>query len=135
MTKTPDISGKFTRPILTYLQSQDRPQSAYDILDNLRDQGAKAPIQIYRALAKLEAAGQVHKLPKSNSWIACEGHDHHLLEELLILLSCQSCGTVEEVRDATIHKAMTDLTQKRQFDLPAQTIEIDGYCNPCKPKP
>ena len=133
MKKHSDIMGKFTSPILTYLQSQDKPRSAYDILDEMRANGAKAPMQIYRALAKLEEAGLAHKLPKSNGWIACHGHHHDdELASMLILLSCQSCGAVEEVEDHNIQQAMTALTTNRHFELPAQTIEVDGLCAPCK---
>lgn len=131
-TKSQDISGKFTVPILTFLQAQDRPRSAYEILDELRDKGAKAPMQIYRALAKLETAGLAHKLPKSNGWIACDGHNHEDVQQMLLLLSCQSCGAVEEVHDPHFQKAITALTQKTNYDLPAQTIEVDGMCQPCK---
>ena len=135
MTKKPDISGKFTAPILYYLQSQDRPRSAYDILDNLRDKGAKAPMQIYRALAKLEEAGLAHKLPKSNGWIACDGHEHGHAGQMLILLACQACGTVNEVHDKPLQQAMSALSTKQQFDLSAQTIEVDGLCQPCQHPP
>ena len=130
--KSQTLTGKFTAPILAYLQSQDRPRSAYDILDVLRDKGAKAPMQIYRALAKLEQAGLAHKLPKSNGWIACDGHHHHTVQQMLLLLSCQSCGAVEEVHDAHFQQAITALTRKTHYDLPAQTIEVDGLCQPCR---
>ena len=132
MTDNQTRLGKFTAPVLDYLQTQDKPRSAYDILDELRDKGAKAPMQIYRALAKLEEAGLVHKLPKSNSWIACDGHHHDEVQDMLLLLSCQSCGAVEEVHDTTFQKAISSLIKKTRYDLPTQTIEVDGYCQPCK---
>ena len=132
MTKSSPLDGKFTQPILMYLQSQDKPRSAYDILDHMRDKGARAPVQIYRALAKLEEADLVHKLPKSNGWIACDGHHHDAVTQMLLLLSCQSCGAVEEVHDKHVQTALTALTEKTDFDLPAQTIEVDGLCKPCK---
>jgi len=132
MTDNQTRLGKFTVPVLDYLQTQDKPRSAYDILDELRDKGAKAPMQIYRALAKLEEAGLVHKLPKSNSWIACDGHHHDEVQDMLLLLSCQSCGAVEEVHDTIFQKAISSLIKKTHYDLPAQTIEVDGYCQPCK---
>lgn len=132
MTDQHPIAGKFTGPILRYLQAQDKPRSAYEILDELRDHGAKAPMQIYRALAKLEEAGLAHKLPKSNGWIACDGHHHDSVKQMLILMSCQSCGTVEEVQDAAIQSAMDGLMAEKNFELPAQTIEVDGVCAPCK---
>ena len=40
----------------------DRPLSAYNILDALRDQGIRAPLQVYRALAKLVERGAVHRI-------------------------------------------------------------------------
>ena len=132
MTDNRSRLGKFTAPVLDYLQDQDKPCSAYDILDELRDKGAKAPMQIYRALAKLEEAGLVHKLPKSNSWIACDGYHHDEVQEMLLLLSCQSCGAVEEVHDTTFQQAISALIEKTRYDLPAQTIEVDGLCQPCK---
>ena len=132
MTNHPIPTGKYNAAILAYLAEQDRPRSAYDILDALRDEGIKAPMQIYRALAKLEAVNLVHKLPKSNSWIACDGHHHDEVQDMLLLLSCQSCGAVEEVHDTTFQKAISSLTKKTHYDLPAQTIEVDGYCQPCK---
>ena len=91
--------GKFAPIVLAHLQNCETPQSAYDILAALRDQGAKAPMQIYRALDKLAEAGLVHKLAKSNGWIACDGHSHDIQNPLLLLLSCQNCGTVEEAED------------------------------------
>ena len=123
--------GKYNATILAFLQAQERPSSAYDILDALHGEGLKAPMQIYRALAKLEAAGLVHKLPKSNSWIACHSH-HHDIRQLLILLSCQSCGTVTEIEDTKLQNMLVRITNETKFDMPAQTIEVDGICRPCK---
>lgn len=134
MTDQPLPKGKFVASILSYLSHQEKPQSAYDILDVLRDEGAKAPMQIYRALAKLEEAGLAHKLPKSNGWIACHGHHHHDDAHHLVLLSCQSCGTVAEHEDKTLQSALISLAKKSQFDAPAQTIEVDGTCRPCQTK-
>ncbi|MGC6516470.1 MAG: Fur family transcriptional regulator [Candidatus Puniceispirillaceae bacterium] len=131
MTKPSALSGKYTTAILTYLEKQDTPKSAYEILDNVRDIGAKAPMQIYRALAKLEQAGLAHKLPKSNGWIACDGHDHNSVTQMLLLLSCQSCGTVKEIQNNQFQTAINTLTKSAQFSLPAQTIEVDGLCDNC----
>ena len=131
MTNHPIPTGKYNAAILAYLAEQDRPRSAYDILDALRDEGIKAPMQIYRALAKLEAVNLVHKLPKSNSWMACHTH-HHNAQQLLLLLSCQSCGIVAEIEDDTLQTALAKVTQNSAFDMPAQTIEVDGVCKPCK---
>ena len=39
------------------LSASDRPLSAYNSLDALRDDGFKAPLQVYRALTKLIERG------------------------------------------------------------------------------
>lgn len=124
--------GKYGLAILTYLQDADRPQSAYDILDALRDEGVKAPMQIYRALEKLQKAGLVHKLAKSNGWIACDSDDHHHSDDILVLLSCQQCRSVAEIEDSDFQSALTKLSSEKAFTMPAQTIELDGLCAPCE---
>ena len=56
------------------LSAAPGPLSAYDLLDQLRDQGLKAPLQIYRALEKLqevekkitEALYQIPNIPHSS---------------------------------------------------------------------
>lgn len=123
--------GKYAPSVLRYLQSCETPQSAYDILDVLRDEGAKAPMQIYRALDKLAEAGLVHKLAKSNGWIACDGHSHDIQNPLLLLLSCQSCGAVEEAEDTHLASAFSALSNNKKFILQTQSIEIDGLCGKC----
>lgn len=123
--------GKFAPVVLRYLQSRDTPQSAYDILAALHHEGAKAPMQIYRALDKLAEAGLVHKLAKSNGWIACDGHSHDIQNPLLLLLSCQNCGTVEEAEDDHLASAFSALSNKVKFTLQTQSVEIDGLCENC----
>lgn len=123
--------GKFAPSVLRYLQSCETPQSAYDILAALRDEGVKAPMQIYRALDKLAEAGLVHKLAKSNGWIACDGHSHDIQNPLLLLLSCQNCGTVEEAEDIDLASAFSALSNKVKFTLQTQSVEIDGLCENC----
>lgn len=138
MKQTPSdtklLSAKFTSDILEALSKQNKPQSAYDLLESLRDKGAKAPMQIYRALEKLETAGLIHKLPKSNSWIACDGHSHNAPKDMFVILSCTSCGSATEIEDATIAKALDNISDRQSFDMPSQTIEVDGVCQPCKDK-
>ena len=123
--------GKFAPSVLHYLQSCETPQSAYDILAALRDDGIKAPMQIYRALDKLAEAGLVHKLAKSNGWIACDGHSHDIQNSLLVLLSCQNCGIVEEAEDEHLASAFSALSDKVRFTLQSQSVEIDGVCKDC----
>ena len=55
------------------------PLSAYTLLDQLRDAGFRAPLQVYRALEKLIEIGQVHRLESINSFVACQQLRHEVV--------------------------------------------------------
>ena len=48
--------------VLDKLTAASKPQTAYSLLEQLKEHGLKAPPQIYRALDKLLALGLIHKL-------------------------------------------------------------------------
>ena len=52
--------------VLDTLNKADGPMSAYTILDQLRDEGLRAPLQVYRALDKLLEMGLAHRLAQSS---------------------------------------------------------------------
>lgn len=62
--------------VLSVLESSGQPLSAYTILDRLRGQGLKAPLQVYRALDKLLEHGRVHRLESMNAFVVC-CHSRH----------------------------------------------------------
>ena len=57
--------------VLNLLQSSGEPLKAYSILDSLKKEGLKSPLQIYRALDKLVELGRIHKIESKNSFIVC----------------------------------------------------------------
>jgi Fur family zinc uptake transcriptional regulator len=65
--------------VMGALTNSDGPLSAYTILDQLRDHGFRAPLQVYRALDKLVEFGLVHRLESLNAFVACRhpGCDGH----------------------------------------------------------
>ena len=54
--------------VYNLLRQTDTPLSAYSILDALRDQGVRAPLQVYRALNKLIERGAVHRIESVNGF-------------------------------------------------------------------
>jgi Fur family transcriptional regulator, zinc uptake regulator len=58
--------------VLEKLTQNDQPMSAYTLLDELRGDGFKAPLQVYRALDKLVAQGRVHRLDSISAFVACQ---------------------------------------------------------------
>ncbi|MCB1460156.1 MAG: transcriptional repressor, partial [Nitratireductor sp.] len=57
--------------VLNALVAAGGPLSAYGILDQLREEGFRAPLQVYRALEKLVDQGKVHRLESLNAFVAC----------------------------------------------------------------
>ena len=55
--------------VLAKLEAASGPLSAYALLDQLRDDGFRAPLQVYRALESLVGAGLVHRLESMNAFV------------------------------------------------------------------
>ena len=53
-----------------FLEDTGKPASAFEILDALRDEGLRAPLQVYRALSKLIDSGSVHRIESLNAFVA-----------------------------------------------------------------
>lgn len=65
--------------VLHYLQQQDRPISAYNILEGLRSDGVTASTTVYRALEKLLNVGRTHRAESLNAWkVCCGSHDQQV---------------------------------------------------------
>ena len=116
--------------VLDALTGATGPLSAYGILDRVRDEGIKAPLQIYRALDKLVELGLAHRLESLNAFVACaHAHDHH--EGLAAFAICESCGRVEEFADDVVEERLTAWSEGTGFAAERTTIEIRGHCRVC----
>jgi Fur family transcriptional regulator, zinc uptake regulator len=107
------------------------PLSAYAILEELRDEGLRAPLQVYRALDKLVATGVVHRLESLNAFVACrqpdsEGH------EMLVFTICQVCGKVSEADSRKLAREIDEIVGKAGFLLQKSTVELRGICSKCR---
>ena len=77
--------------VLTILRASDRPYSAYELLESLKDIYPKiAPPTVYRALATLGERGRIHRLESLNAYVACQSEAHH---QASVLSICEDCGT------------------------------------------
>jgi Fur family zinc uptake transcriptional regulator len=117
--------------VYDYLEAAGKPASAYDILDALRDQGLRAPLQVYRALTKLIESGAVHRIESLNAFVACK---HHACggSEVSIFMLCERCDQVTEALDTTTAAALASLCSARSFTGTRQMIEITGVCKVCQ---
>jgi Fur family zinc uptake transcriptional regulator len=119
--------------VMNALTAAGAPLSAYDILDKLRGDGFRAPLQVYRALEKLVEFGLVHRLESLNAFVACaDPHDHEAhAHGVTAFAICDSCGSVTEFHDHTIENRLKQWQAAQHFKPERTTIEIRGACNRC----
>lgn len=116
--------------VLGVLQETNGPLSAYAILDQLRSEGLKAPLQVYRALDKLIALGHVHRLESLNAFTACCHPDHN--HNSVIFTICEACDLVTEVHDKALDNALDTLANQQNFKPRSTVIELRGLCQSCQ---
>ena len=114
--------------VYRHLRMAARPQSAYDILDGVREQGLRAPQQIYRALKALTDRGLVHRVESLNAFIAC---DLKHKNNRIVFSICDDCGTVEELAPVDIPPKLKHMSQQSGFQTQKMVIELVGKCSDC----
>lgn len=116
--------------VLKTLRRARRALGAYAILDRLRNDGLKAPPQVYRALDGLMARGLVHRLECLNAYVACRHGDAHGGRPAAFAI-CGQCGRVEEFCDDEVDRHLAEWAGRRHFDISQTTVEIRGRCGQC----
>lgn len=116
------------RSVLDALERARGPKSAYALLEAVADSGIRAPVQVYRALDKLVAAGLVHKVESLNAFVACADHDAGHWAAFTI---CEHCGAVDEVpvNDPGLFARSLDVGD---FDVHSAQLELHGACPRCR---
>ncbi len=137
MTETSAQSGEQTGNltknqalVFKTLSRADGPLSAYTILDQLRESGFRAPLQVYRALDKLLALGLVHRLESLNAFVACAHPECHI-HGVAAFAICEICGHVSEFSDEEIETRLNAWATTSGFHPKKTTIEIRGLCAVC----
>jgi Fur family transcriptional regulator, zinc uptake regulator len=116
--------------VLGALEKAEGPLSAYSILDELRGDGLRAPLQVYRALEKLLDMGLAHRLESINAFVAC-AHPHCHATGLIAFAICEKCGQVSEFSDDVVRERLNAWTQSQGFKATRTTMEIRGECSKC----
>ena len=129
MTPHPDLT-KNQSLVLKALDKAEAPLSAYTILDQLRDRGFRAPLQVYRALDKLVEFGMVHRLESLNAFVACR-HSNCEAHEAVAFAICEICGQVTEISDPALDAQLKALAAETGFALTKSTVELRGRCARC----
>jgi Fur family zinc uptake transcriptional regulator len=114
--------------VLEVLRSEGRAMTAYQILDELRDHGLKAPAQVYRALDNLLERERIHRIESLNAFVHCNHRDHGNLAGFAI---CDDCRNVWEftLPEGTEITAVAD---SKGFETHEVIVELHGSCARCK---
>jgi Fur family zinc uptake transcriptional regulator len=116
------------RLVLALILQAEFPLTAYQLLEKLQQirKGAVPPT-VYRALDFLIENHLIHKLERLNAFIPCaESHDHEVQ-----FLICGKCGTVAEIEDQAVSKALAKAAEKAGFRPSNALVELDGTCASC----
>jgi Fur family transcriptional regulator, zinc uptake regulator len=116
--------------VLGALNTSKAPLSAYAILDALRGEGLRAPLQVYRALEKLVELGFVHRLESLNAFVACQHVGCGGVDSVAFAI-CGTCGKVDEVQDANLSQELKLVSVKTGFALAHSVVELRGTCARC----
>lgn len=115
--------------VLRLLCEADKPLSAYELLDRMRDvMKNPAPPTVYRALDFLLEQGLVHKLESLHAFVGCNHPDHPHAGQFLI---CTDCGEVSEVEDPEVAKTLAAAEKAAGFRSRRSVVELLGTCAQC----
>ena len=115
--------------VLRALRKSKSPLGAYELLDQLREHGLKAPLQIYRTLEQLIALKIVHRLESLNAWTLCCDEEH---DSTPVFAICNDCGNVTECFDENLNSNIAKISERSGFVADRSIIEIHGRCDQCE---
>lgn len=111
------------------LRQSNRPLTAYQVLDRLRDTSVSAPTTVYRALRRLLRDGLVHRIETLNAYVICSQRNRHGTPAFAI---CEHCGAVIEFPDKVIDTRLKQWAEDAKFGIGSAGIEIRGECADCR---
>jgi Fur family zinc uptake transcriptional regulator len=120
------------RKVFEEIASTQASVGAYEVLDRLAKKGTRlAPISIYRALDALLEAGVVHRLESKNAYFACRQLHKPRTGKRPMFLSCEKCGSVQEVDGDEIFRAIDAAAHGAHFEPRVRFAEVSGTCQEC----
>ena len=130
MQKQENLS-KNQKIILDLIEKSSGPLKAYSILFNVKKQGIKAPLQVYRALDKLIEMGKIHKIESKNAFVACQNSSCNVSKATAFSI-CESCEEVTEISNSKISKYLSNFAEKAGMEYKKYNLEFFGLCKKCK---
>ena len=123
-------AGKNVEEVYDALRTLNRPMSAYQVLDQVREHGISAPPTVYRALEQLVEQGRVHRLESMNAYVACCDPEHQ--HDVPVFAICVECKGTEELRGTLVRAVLDEQTERAGFAMHSATVELKGQCATCR---
>ena len=117
--------------VLDFIEKSSEPLKAYSILFNVKKQGIKAPLQVYRALDRLVEIGKIHKIESRNAFVACKNSNCQVSKATAFSI-CESCEDVTEVSNLKLSKYLSNFADKSGMKYNKYNLEFFGLCKKCK---
>ena len=124
----PSGLSKNEKLVWSVMAGKPEPLKAYDILDQLKGTGVRAPMTVYRALDGLEAKGFIHKLEGLNAFLLCNHQGPHPVQTFLV---CESCSKVKELEIVSVEANIASAATASAFKMRTARLEIKGACEDC----
>ncbi|MCD6188502.1 MAG: transcriptional repressor [Desulfuromusa sp.] len=119
------------RRVFELVWQQHRPIGAYEVLEQLQQDGRAAPPTVYRALDFLLDLGLVHRISSLNAYVGCIHPDYPHDGQFLI---CKSCKSFAELDSPLVTAAIEQSAADADFEVHQHTVEIMGLCPRCRVK-
>ena len=116
--------------VLRLLWQSHQPLGAYQLQDQLSKLLDKpvAPATVYRAIDFLLQLGLIHRIPSLNAYIGCPFPNS---EHSNLFMICTQCGSAAEVAHNSINDLLQSASDKANFTLQSQSLELLGLCPQC----
>jgi len=114
--------------IIEALDGKDRPVTAQDLHEEVRDRGGPGLATVYRTLRALADAGTAETFSADAGEVAyklCEdAHHHHLI--------CESCGQVTTIPSCEVEDWASAVGRRRGFRVTGHRADVYGVCASCR---
>jgi len=119
------------RRVFELVWCHHKPIGAYDVLEQLQQDGRAAPPTVYRALDFLLELGLIHRIASLNAFVGCS-HPHDTHEGQFLV--CTACHSYAELNAEAINTAIAASACDSGFVAQRHTVEIMGLCPRCQEK-
>jgi Fur family zinc uptake transcriptional regulator len=117
------------RKVFELVWRQGRTIGAYEILEQLQQEGRTAPPTVYRALDFLLELGLVHRIASLNAFVCCPHPQTHHHGHFFI---CKKCNSCVELRSSKISQEIESGAVAAGFLIEQQRVEVMGLCAKCR---